>query len=76
VDSRGHFYNLSGLLSNPCHSHFIILKILKAVNHERRLISSAPGVPCGQLYAAAALPPEKEPPIPVGWEVGWAPEPV
>jgi hypothetical protein len=24
----------------------------------------------GQLHAAAALPPGKEPPVPTGWEVG------
>jgi hypothetical protein len=29
-----------------------------------------------QVYAPAALPPKKEPPVPIGWEVGWAPEPV
>jgi hypothetical protein len=30
----------------------------------------------GQLHAPAALPPEKEPPILIGEEAGWAPEPV
>jgi hypothetical protein len=30
----------------------------------------------GQLHAPAALPPEKEPPVPIGYEAGWAPEPV
>jgi hypothetical protein len=28
----------------------------------------------GQLHAPAALPPEKEPPVPLGYEAGWAPE--
>jgi hypothetical protein len=27
-----------------------------------------------QLQDPAALPPEKEPPVPIGYEVGWAPE--
>jgi hypothetical protein len=30
----------------------------------------------GQLYAPAALPPGEEPPVPIGYEAGWAPEPV
>jgi hypothetical protein len=30
----------------------------------------------GQLHAPAALPPGKEPPVPIGLETGWAPEPV
>jgi hypothetical protein len=30
----------------------------------------------GQLHAPAALPPEKEPPVPIRYEVGWVPEPV
>jgi hypothetical protein len=30
----------------------------------------------GQLHAPAASPPEKEPPVPIVWEAGWAPEPV
>jgi hypothetical protein len=30
----------------------------------------------GQLHAPAALPPGKEPPVPILWEAGWAPEPV
>jgi hypothetical protein len=30
----------------------------------------------GQLHAPAALPPEKEPAVPIGYEVGWTPEPV
>jgi hypothetical protein len=30
----------------------------------------------GQLHAPAALPPGKEPPVPIGSEVGWTPEPV
>jgi hypothetical protein len=30
----------------------------------------------GQLHAPGALPPGKEPPVPIGQEVGWAPEPV
>jgi hypothetical protein len=30
----------------------------------------------GQLHALAALPPGKEPPVPIGYEVGWTPEPV
>jgi hypothetical protein len=30
----------------------------------------------GQLHAPAALPPGKEPPVPIGQEVEWAPEPV
>jgi hypothetical protein len=30
----------------------------------------------GQLHAPAALPPGKKPPVPVGLEAGWAPEPV
>jgi hypothetical protein len=29
----------------------------------------------GQLHAPAALPLEKEPPVLIGYEVGWAPEP-
>jgi hypothetical protein len=28
-----------------------------------------------QLHALAALPPEKEPPVPIGQDVGWALEP-
>jgi hypothetical protein len=27
----------------------------------------------GQLHAPAALPLEKEPPVPIGYEVGWTP---
>jgi hypothetical protein len=30
----------------------------------------------GQLHAPAALPPGKEPPVPIGQEVRWTPEPV
>jgi hypothetical protein len=30
----------------------------------------------GQLRSPAALPPGKEPPVPIGFEAGWAPEPV
>jgi hypothetical protein len=30
----------------------------------------------GQLHAPAALPPVKEPQIPIGQETGWDPEPV
>jgi hypothetical protein len=30
----------------------------------------------GQIHAPAALPPGKEPPVPIGYEVGWTPEPV
>jgi hypothetical protein len=30
----------------------------------------------GQLHAQAALSPGKEPPVPIGQEAGWAPEPV
>jgi hypothetical protein len=30
----------------------------------------------GQLHAPAVLPPGKEPPVPIGWEFGLAPEPV
>jgi hypothetical protein len=30
----------------------------------------------GQLHAAVALPLRKEPPVPIGKEAGWAPEPV
>jgi hypothetical protein len=30
----------------------------------------------GQLHAPAALPSGKEPPVPIGKEDGWAPEPV
>jgi hypothetical protein len=30
----------------------------------------------GQLHAPAALPPGKEPLVPIGQEAGWAPEPV
>jgi hypothetical protein len=30
----------------------------------------------GQLHAPTALPPEKEPPIPIGKEAGWTPESV
>jgi hypothetical protein len=29
----------------------------------------------GPLHAPAALPSEKEPPVPIGWEVGWVSEP-
>jgi hypothetical protein len=29
-----------------------------------------------QLHASAALPPGEELPVPVGYESGWAPEPV
>jgi hypothetical protein len=29
----------------------------------------------GQLHASAALPPEKQPPVPIGYEDRWAPEP-
>jgi len=28
-----------------------------------------------QLYSPVALPPVKEPQVPVEWEAGWAPEP-
>jgi hypothetical protein len=30
----------------------------------------------GQLHAPAAFAPGKEPPVPIGYEAGWAPEPV
>jgi hypothetical protein len=30
----------------------------------------------GQFHASAALPPGKEPPVPIGLEAGWPPEPV
>jgi hypothetical protein len=30
----------------------------------------------GQLHAPVALPPEKEPLVPIGYETGWIPEPV
>jgi hypothetical protein len=30
----------------------------------------------GQFHAPAALPPGKEPSVPIGYEAGWAPEPV
>jgi hypothetical protein len=30
----------------------------------------------GQLHAPAALPPGEKPPVPIGQEAGWAPEPV
>jgi hypothetical protein len=30
----------------------------------------------GQIHAPAALSPEKEPPVPIGYEAGWASEPV
>jgi hypothetical protein len=30
----------------------------------------------GQLHTPAALPPEEELPAPIGYEAGWAPEPV
>jgi hypothetical protein len=30
----------------------------------------------GQLYTPAALPPAKEPLVPIGYEAGWDPEPV
>jgi hypothetical protein len=30
----------------------------------------------GQLHSQAALPPGEEPPVPIGQEAGWAPEPV
>jgi hypothetical protein len=30
----------------------------------------------GQLHTPADLPPGKEPPVPTGQEVGWAPESV
>jgi hypothetical protein len=29
----------------------------------------------GQLHAPAALPPGKEPLVPIGWGAGWVPEP-
>jgi len=29
----------------------------------------------GQLHAPAALPPGKEPSVPIGYEAGWTPEP-
>jgi hypothetical protein len=29
----------------------------------------------GQLHSPAALPPGKEPLVPIGYEAGWAPEP-
>jgi hypothetical protein len=29
----------------------------------------------GQLHAPSALLPRKEPPVPIVWEVRWAPEP-
>jgi len=29
-----------------------------------------------QVHASDALPPGKEPPVAIEWEVGWAPEPV
>jgi hypothetical protein len=28
----------------------------------------------GQLHAPASSPPEKEPLVPIGWEVGWGPK--
>jgi hypothetical protein len=31
---------------------------------------------CGQLLAPAALPPGKEPPVPIRYEAGWAAQPV
>jgi hypothetical protein len=31
---------------------------------------------CGQLHAPAALPPGKEPPVPIEYEIGWTREPV
>jgi len=30
----------------------------------------------GQLHAPVTLPPRKEHPLPIGYEAGWAPEPV
>jgi hypothetical protein len=30
----------------------------------------------GQLHASAALPPEKESVVHIGWKTGWEPEPV
>jgi hypothetical protein len=30
----------------------------------------------GQLHAPAALPPGKKPLVSIGWEAGWAPEPL
>jgi len=30
----------------------------------------------GELHASPALSAEKEPPVPIGEEVGWAPDPV
>jgi hypothetical protein len=30
----------------------------------------------GQVHAPAALPKRKELPVPIGYEAGWAPEPV
>jgi hypothetical protein len=29
-----------------------------------------------KLLAAAALHPGKEPPVPIGWKVGWTPGPI
>jgi hypothetical protein len=29
----------------------------------------------GELHAPAALPQGEKPPVPIGWEAGWAPEP-
>jgi hypothetical protein len=31
---------------------------------------------CGELHARAALPPGKGPPVLIGWNVGWTPEPI
>jgi hypothetical protein len=31
---------------------------------------------CGQLHVPAALPLGKQTPVGIGWEAGWAPEPV
>jgi hypothetical protein len=40
------------------------------------LTSALLGGESGQLHAAVALPPGKEPLVPIGYEAGWAPEPV
>jgi hypothetical protein len=47
------------------------------VHHAMKAYWRAPRIlDLGQLHTSAALPPEKEPLVPIGKEVGWNPEPV